>query len=213
MPVLLHQVLLLWWRASACFACSLWSCALALVLGGSFHIFHVFIQTIRQDVGLITRCRYLISFVISIYISATVIRFHISLSTLMPNYLWPADLGCLGPIGASHSTTIRSWGLFAISSIEHALPPQDLLLLLLEHLLFHFGLPPVLVGDLGEDTSMLLCPTLFLILQPLVLFRNFTLNDFFSLFYERPFKPILEFQVADILVLLLHQHLLLVLLY
>ena len=158
---------------------------------------------------LITRCLYLISLMVSINISTTVIRSYISLSTLMSNYLWPANLCCLGPIGTSHSTTIWSWRFLPISSIKHPLPPHYLFLFLLQHLLFHFCLPPVFVGYLGEDASMLLCPTLFFILQLLVLLIYFCLNYFFSLLYQRPLKPVFEFQVADILILFFYQNILL----
>jgi len=49
----------------------------------------------------------------------------------------------------------------AVNAFEEPLPPFNLLLLLLKLLFLDFGLFPVLVGNLGQDSSVGLGPMVF----------------------------------------------------
>lgn len=100
----------------------------------------------------------------------------------------------------------------ASAIVEQSLSALHLLLLFAQLLFFNLGLLPVFVSNLGQDPSMSFSSFIFVFLVLLVSFLDFLLDLFFSLLYQRVFKPLFEFHVAHFLPLLLFKTFFLVLL-
>lgn len=196
-PLVVYLVSSQWSLLTSGLASCLWPLLLRFIFGWDLHALNIFVQAVWQNMRLVSRGVDLVSLVVCVDISATIIRLHIrSGCTLVPSWLWPAVLHRIWP-GRSHPGWL-SVGLW----IKHTLSSHYLLLLFLEHLLFHFGLLPVLVCDLGQDSPVLLVAPFLLILGLLVLLLYFLLDDFLPLSNKRSLEPLFEHQVAFILFLL-----------
>ena len=90
-----------------------------------------------------------------------------------------------------------------VNLVKHTLSALNLLLLGSELGLLSLGLLPIFVSDFGKSTSMGLCPSLFLLLDPLLSPFNLLLHLVFSLLNQTGLEPLLELHVSYLLLLLL----------
>lgn len=86
--------------------------------------------------------------------------------------------------------------------IKQPLSPLNLFFLLQELCLLSFGLFPVFVSNLSKDPSMCFGPLIFVFLELLLMFFNPLLDNLFPLLNQRLLKPLFEFHVTYLLLLL-----------
>lgn len=145
-------------------------------------ILHILVQAVSKDICLATSRGYLVLLLVSVNVSAAIFRSEAAAS---------AEVPC--GLGAS-SVSFR---------VEQSLPPLDQLSLLLQLLLFHLGLLPILVRDPGHDSAISLRPGLLALLCFLLLSLHLLMHLLLSLLDQRPLKPLLEAHIADLLAMLL----------